>query len=304
MCPRLPFFAPFALALLLITVPSSAASGRGWTEDAVADRLQGGDLDAEDLVPLRTGGRRGMIENPVRARSWISLVGFTRDLPSGGREYGGMALLGLALDRIVRQPDPSPAPRYADGPGTPDPRAPPPPSPAERPLVDGAFARSAVRAAWRTSGIDVTDAKIDDLIARSKLSAILPEARVRATRTVADADHSTTYLNETGTLVSTVGSTLALEGRLTWHLDRILYADDEPSLERLRMERQDARARVASRALELLFAWQRALLDLASADAGSRGELDANLRRVEAEVALDVLTGGWFGGQGVVRGRR
>ncbi|HEY2511544.1 MAG TPA: hypothetical protein VGI39_11835, partial [Polyangiaceae bacterium] len=293
MRPRLPLFALFALVLLLLPLPARAA-GSGWTEDAVADRLESGDLDPEDLAPLRAGGRRGILENPVRARSWISLVGFTRDLPSGGREYGGMALLGLALDRIVRQPDSASAPRYADGPSTPDPRAPPPP--ADHPPLDGAFARSAVRAAWRTSGIDVTDARIDDLIARSHLSAILPEARFRAVRTTADADHATTYLNETGTLVSTVGSTMALEGRLTWHLDRILYADDEPSLERLRMERQDARARVASRALELLFQWQRALLDLASADAGSRGELDANLRRVEAEVALDVLPGGWFGG--------
>jgi hypothetical protein len=214
-----------------------------------------------------------------------------------------MVVLGFALDRLVEQRVEAGGTAYADGPGG-------GPGDGERAatktapvalVVDAAFARSAVRAAWRTSGIEVNDDRIDDIIARSRLSALLPETRLRAVRTLTDSDHATSYVNEAGTLVSTVGSTLALEGRLTWHLDRLLFADDEPTLERIRMERQDARARIGTRVLELLFGWQRALLDLASSDAGSRAEVDAALRKLEAELALDVLTGGWFKGQPVAK---
>jgi hypothetical protein len=69
----------------------------------------------------------------------------------------------------------------------------------------------------------------------------------------------------------------------------------------MRLERQEARGRLSARVLELLFAWQRAVLDVAETAAGSRAELDVVLRRCEAEVSLDVLTGGWFGAQPLVR---
>jgi hypothetical protein len=49
--------------------------------------------------------------------------------------------------------------------------------------------------------------------------------------------------------------------------------------------------------LELVFAWARAGADVAGAQAGSRAELDAQLRWWEAEIALDVVTGGWFSKQ-------
>ena len=69
----------------------------------------------------------------------------------------------------------------------------------------------------------------------------------------------------------------------------------------MRLERQEARSRVAGRVLDLLFAWQRAVIDAHEAPAGSRSEIDATVRVWEAEVALDVLTAGWFGAQPSVR---
>jgi hypothetical protein len=43
---------------------------------------------------------------------------------------------------------------------------------------------------------------------------------------------------------------------------------------------------------------------VAAADAGSHAEVEAALRQNEAEISLDVLTGGWFAAQPVVRSHR
>ena len=109
-----------------------------------------------------------------------------------------------------------------------------------------------------------------------------------------DAAHATTLATTDDTnYYDAIGANLVLELRLTWRLDRLLYAGDEPTLERVRLERQDARARVATRTLEVLFAWQRAARrEARQAAAGSPEELEAELRAAEAEATLDVLTGG------------
>ena len=103
--------------------------------------------------------------------------------------------------------------------------------------------------------------------------------------------------------MDTAGTTTTLEARLTWRFDRLIFAEDEPTLERVRLEREEARSRIGAKVLELLFAWQRAVLDEAGSDAGSRAELEAALRRIQAEIALDVMTGGWFCAQPAVRSR-
>jgi hypothetical protein len=152
-----------------------------------------------------------------------------------------------------------------------------------------------VAAAWRASGLGIDDARLDAILSRAKASALLPEMRLRAMRLVDDAAHTTTTV-ATGEAryYDATGANVWLEARLTWRLDRLLFVEDESSLERVRLERQDARSRLATRALELLFAWQRAQVDRATLEAGSRERLDATLRAVEAAAALDVLTGGWF----------
>ncbi len=110
-----------------------------------------------------------------------------------------------------------------------------------------------------------------------------------------DASHATTLATTDDTsYYDAIGANLVLELRLTWRLDWLLYAGDEPTLERVRLERQDARARVAARTLEALFAWQRAAVTVGGAVAGSPERVEASLRAAEAEATLDVLTGGWF----------
>jgi hypothetical protein len=157
------------------------------------------------------------------------------------------------------------------------------------------LAHACVAAAWRTSGLGTDDARIESIVSRSRTSALLPETRVRAMRLWTDAAHTTTLASQDATtLYDAIGANLVLELRLTWRLDRLVYAGDEPTLERVRLEREEARSRMATRTLEALFAWQRAGVEVSEALAGTHEELAAGLRLAEAAATLDVLTGGWF----------
>jgi len=110
-----------------------------------------------------------------------------------------------------------------------------------------------------------------------------------------DASHTTTAVTtDTSSVYDAVGANLVFELRLTWRFDRLLYAGDEPNIERVRLERQDARTRVATHVLEVLFNWQRMKIAAAEAPADSRERIEAHLRVAEAVATLDVLTGGWF----------
>jgi hypothetical protein len=92
----------------------------------------------------------------------------------------------------------------------------------------------------------------------------------------------------------TGGNDLLLEAALTWKLNRLVFADEEIALERLELERERNAEKLRERVLERLFDWHRALSRLSS-DPGSSDEPGRHeLERLEAEVELDVLTGGWF----------
>jgi hypothetical protein len=270
-------------------------------EEALEDSYADGDFDEEDHVAMHLGGHVGASD--VHGESWVSVVGFTRELLSGKSDIGGMLVVGLPFDRLSA----GPVHRIADPPSPS--AAPPLPSPASTrdglgvtsrpsspaPLIAQSLARNCVAAAWRASGLGVDDSRLDSMVARSRASAILPETRVRAMRLWDDASHTTTLATtDSMNYYAAIGANLVLELRLTWRLDRLVYAGDEPSLERARLDRLDARSRLATRTLEGLFAWARAKLDAGDAEAGSREEAEARLQLAETEATLDVLTGGWF----------
>jgi hypothetical protein len=266
--------------------PLSAQSprGRGPDEDAEEDRLVDDDIDAEDRLAMHVGAPPGTTD--VHGESWISLVGLQRELLSGKNDVGAMVIVGLALDRLAG----GPVHRIADPPH-PESK----PAPARTPTMPPALARDCVAAALRTLGLGADDERIDAMVARARSSALLPETRLRAMRLWDDANHTTTLSTTDGTnYYDAVGANLVLEVRLTWRLDRLVYAGDEPTLERIRLERQDARSRVATRTLDVLFAWQRARADVQEAPFESREALEAELRLSQSRATLDVLTGGWF----------
>lgn len=248
------------------------------------------DLDVEDLVAGATVKRDAPRIAPG-GHAWVSLVGFRMPLPDGRTDSGGMLVVGFPFDRAARS---SARAAYADPPKPPPPPPPKPSPPPDVPLaLTPRLARAAVAASWRAAGLGVDDARIDAIVSRARWSGVLPEARVRVIRWDGARLYDDSPADTTPPHDSTTAS-LGMEARLTWRLDRLLFSEDEPSFERIRIERQDARARIAAKALEALFHWQRALLDLGAAEKGSHDETDAALRVAESEAVLDVLTDGWF----------
>jgi hypothetical protein len=230
-----------------------------------------GDIDEEDRVGLRVGGQPGAAD--VHGQSWLSLVGFGRQLYSGKNDIGAGLVLALALDRMAEGPvhklsEPSPPVR----------RAVVEPCPA---FPDVARARLRHRGMANLRPWGRRRPRIDSIIARSRASALLPETRVRAMRLFTDAQHTTLLATTDATnYYDAIGANLVLEARLTWRLDRLVYAGDEPTLERARLERQEARSRLGTRTLEALFAWERA-----PRRARSRAERSGEARELAANRA-------------------
>jgi hypothetical protein len=306
MRPPFPLLASLLLALAPPLAPSLARADPLFDlgQDSLEDQFADGDLDEEDIAAMRLGAHTAGAD--FHGGTWLSVVGFTKQLMSGRNDLGALLVVGVALDRIAAGPvhrvaEP-PRPVVPPVPPAPAPSSTSPPtsssssssSPAPDPLPPR-LARDCVVAALRASGLGVDDAKLDDLVARSRASAWLPETRMRAMRLWDDASHTTTTVTtDTSSVYDAVGANLVFELRLTWRFDRLLYAGDEPNIERLRLERQDARTRVATHVLEVLFTWQRMKVAAAEAPADSRERIEARLRADEAVATLDVLTGGWF----------
>lgn len=272
------------------TRPARAQPWFDSDESALEDRYAEGDFDEEDHVAMHLGGGTGT--GDVHGESWVSVALLDRSLRTGKNDFGAMLLVGLALDRLAA----GPVHRIADPPSPAKPAA---PEPAVRPTAASAirpsFAHDCVAAAWRASGLGADDGRIESIIARSRASALLPETRVRAMRLWTDANRTTSLATTDGTnTYDAVGANLVLELRLTWRLDRLAYAGDEPALERARLERFEARSHLAERTLQGLFAWARAQAQAREAVPGSEEEAQARLRVAEAEATLEVLTGGWF----------
>jgi hypothetical protein len=292
--------AAVALSLVLARARvADAQAAQPASETTVDEGLADGTFDADDLtVFTRLARGAGALGGHRSARTWLSLVGFAGTFLDGRREAGALAVVSLAFDRLWATPERAPparsAGRLTEGPAPSSPPAPAEASPREPAapiLASPALARAAVGAAWRVAGLGGGDARIDAIVTRARLSAILPEARLRAMRSFDERSSTDVAASQSatgaGSYYDATGAKLWLEARLTWRLDRLLYADEEPTFERIRMERQEARARVASRVLELQ-----------ASTAGSRAELEATLRAVEAEAALDIVTGGWFSSRG------
>ena len=75
----------------------------------------------------------------------------------------------------------------------------------------------------------------------------------------------------------------------------MIFADDEISLERIRMDRTELRSRTAAKVLAALFEWQRAYALVEDGGLSSAEHFSAVVRELEASAILDVMTDGWFG---------
>lgn len=182
--------------------------------------------------------------------------------------------------------------------------APPSPAAAQRaaspqapiPAVTSGLARAAVRAALRAGGFPERWALLGSLSARAKSAALLPDLSLRVARSTDQSLRLSPTLDDPARYSEAGGAGVTLEARATWHLDRLLFDGQELAVERLRSERAEAAGKLCGRVLDLLFTWQRAVARDEDPGLSDDERREALLRRIEAEVRLDVLTQGWFSG--------
>jgi hypothetical protein len=273
-------------------------------EERLGPRLEQIDVDRHEL----------WVETRRRSPFWIAVDANYTKSTDGWRSVTAMLLFGMPLERVTSL---SRATRFAEGadggkpvlkPPLPPPRPrgePPPPklpeaapSPPERipvpVVITPAVARAAVKAALRRAQMFDPAARIDALASRARTSAVLPELRLRVARIVDDGQSLMPTEYDPTRVTATGGTTLWLDARATWRLDRLVFADEEVPLERMRHERAEAQAKLVKRVLEALFSWQKGMARMGDPAATAEQHLAATLQVLEAEAELDLMTDGWF----------
>ncbi len=254
---------------------------------------RGAEPDPDPLDVLLDSARRELTTQDAPAGALA--FGVQAQLRISSQEhttFGAFAFLQVPLDHLAAPPrralvniaEPPPAPD-----ATPSAPAPPP-----APLLSPDLARGAVRAACKAARLDDAEHRLDSLASRAKTSALLPELRLRATRAIDETESLAPTEYDPLRRTASGGSSTWLEARATFRLDRLVFADDEIAVERLRISRATERTRLVAKILELLDAWQRARAAEADPAAKPEARQRARLAAVTAEVSLDVLTGGWF----------
>ncbi len=230
-----------------------------------------------------------------------------------GTEVSGFLALAVPLDRLAaprkltasadapkeEAPAPAATTRESSGEAESDKGKPAAGEPSEEPALTAPvlarLARDAVRAALRAHDVALARSELEGLGRRARFSAALPELRLRAVGSNDQSQRLTPTIEDPERYTITGGNDLLLEASATWKLNRLVFADEEIAIERLELERERSVERLSERVVERLFDWHRAFSRLASAEPGSKAQGRFELERLEAEVELDVLTGGWFG---------
>lgn len=258
--------------------------------------------------------------DPAEATLWIRGVQQLYFAPeSGRRDFAATLGLTLPWELLVAQaavPSASADPRapatealYPTDASSPSPLANPeaaaPASGARpkvervspKPLLTPSLVRATLTRAYRAQGTDEAESRLESLDARSRWSAVLPELRLRAARATDESQRLAPTIDDPYRYTRDGGTDLAFEVRLTWRLSGLLFNAPEVSVERMRSERAQRRAELRREVLKLLFAWQRARLVADDVNALDEERHEAALARLEAELTLNALTGGWFNEQ-------
>jgi hypothetical protein len=163
----------------------------------------------------------------------------------------------------------------------------PEPAPEAFPLALGTWlklSRDTVRQALSIAGASEEAERLDSLAARARSSAVLPDLRLRAARSDDQALRLAPTVNDPNRYTVADGTDFLLEASATWHLSRLVFANEEVAVSRIRLEREKARALLVERVLQRLLAWRRALTLL----------LDPATPPAQV-VKAEVMTGGAFG---------
>jgi hypothetical protein len=237
--------------------------------------------DPDDLADLREG------DEPEAPPLWLSL-GSSVGIDEQRTRASFMLLLGTQLDRAL-----APRVRGADY-VTVDAEGSEPRQRRVREPLRGPLARGVVEQTEQRAQVARSLERLDDLASRSRASGLLPELRLRVAHVLNDTASLSPTAYDPERLTASAGASLWLEGRATFRLDRLLRGDDEPAIERLRLDRERQRRALEDRALEALALWRRAKAKLDDPDADERTLAMAEADVAVAEATLDVLTAGWF----------
>ncbi|MEO8905296.1 MAG: hypothetical protein ABI488_22565 [Polyangiaceae bacterium] len=248
--------------------------------------------------------------SPNPSSLWIAISAEYHSSPVL-REWGGFLAVSIPFDRLAapRMPlgvpavsaVPLGAPRLTEDPQKKQTEATPPTAPSlpKKPepvllLLTPRLARSTVRHALANAGYFDWRVRLRSLSGRARSSASLPELRLRALHSTGETLRLTPTTDDPYRYTQAGTSQLAFEARLTWHLDRLVFADQEVSIERLQTERDAAERHLIDHVLSRLALWQRSRVRAADVDSEPEVRETAELEAVGAAVELDVLTDGWF----------
>ncbi len=198
-----------------------------------------------------------------------------------------------AAPALSPAPTPTPRPAPPAAPTAPPPEPPEPPAPPA-PRLTPRLARGAIRHALREAGYLNLRSRLASLAARARSSAALPEVGLRTLHSSGQTLRLTPTSDDPYRYTQAGTSELALEARLTWHLDRLVFAGEEVPVERLQHERDAAERHLIDYVLQRLLTWQRGRSRAADPNLDPDQRQTAELEALGAAVELDVLTGGWF----------
>jgi hypothetical protein len=252
---------------------------------------QGFSLVGSVRIPLDDFGRDPSFEAHLPRRS---MLGETSESDGGAAAKDSGAESGETEAHAAEEPDessdPGPAPQPKND-------VEPIPTQARVAVFDAEFVGSLVQRALVRAGFGRELSRLDDLSGRARTSALLPEVSFRAGRSQ-DASNRLSPTDDQPYRVLYSGTAdLWFEGRLTFKLRPLVFASEELSLERLRLQEHQARARHARVVIDALLRFQRAAVGLAEPLLPPDEQFELLLVCLEARLELDWLTGGWFSEQ-------
>jgi len=165
------------------------------------------------------------------------------------------------------------------------------------------FSRRATVVALSVVGTAADRRRLDSLAGRARLSALLPELRLRVLRNSDQALRWIPTTDDPYRITQADGTGLILEASATFRLDRLLFAREELAVERVRLEAGGQRLKLEARVLEALLGWFRARELSCDGDADEPARASQVLKLLELFIELDGLTAGWFADRAPELGR-
>jgi hypothetical protein len=207
-------------------------------------------------------------------------------VPRGSARSEGLGESRPALAQTPSPPSPAPQPWQSRPAAAPHPRS--------LFTLTPALARATLAAAARVADGATPPRQLDSMASRTRSAAALPELRLAAGSSRDQSQKLSPTVADPARFTRDGGNDLWFEARLTWHLERGLFSQDEIAIERLKAQALEERQKRGRQVLDALLDWQRARLALSSDLLSEEERAAAALRELEALLRLDAWTDGWF----------